>query len=241
LDGHEVCPPEYFVFCSLKLSVIQALVCKARNSRASFPQKFSSVTLLLAQLEVFARAMLLFCGSLRHPSRFSLGLSITKVRAIGGFMKNRMAVAFAFAVFFSACGENKHSETLSNPGADVGLLASSVSADALAMEEKACGPADFTGAATSEKMRFVANVSASCRSRNAVLLAKYPSTVFPSVSGVNCVLLRSQEELAKYGDFSFRCTGRSVAFPALGGEFVFELPAVKGLNVSAVKLRVIPE
>jgi hypothetical protein len=156
-------------------------------------------------------------------------------------MINKIAMIFAFAFFFVACGENKHSETLSDAGTQTAALKTPVSADAMAVDGKSCAPVDLVGVSGLEKIRFAAKVSNACASKNAVLLAKYPSTVFPAVSGVSCVLLRSQEELAKYGDFSFRCTGGAVVFPSLGGEFAVELPVVKGLDLSSVKLRLIAE
>ncbi len=156
-------------------------------------------------------------------------------------MKNRMALVLAPTLLMTACGENKHSETLTGPAVQGDLLASPISSDAMAAGEGVCAPVDLAGVVISEKIRFSAKPPVSCASKKAVLLAKYPSTVFPSVSGVTCVLLRSQEEFAKYGDFSFRCTGSAVVFPSLGGEFVLDVPVARSLDVASVKMRLLPE
>ena len=54
LYGHELIKfcLRTLVFCLLQFSVIQAFTCKPRNPQPSIPQKFSSVTLSVAQLAI---------------------------------------------------------------------------------------------------------------------------------------------------------------------------------------------
>ncbi len=171
-------------------------------------------------------------------------------------MKTTASLKFyagAVSTILTACGANRSSETVTTDSTT--SLASQNSAGATAQKSsntlstgsitisnsQTCNSVDLSRVSSTEKHKFFAAIPAMCKGKSALLLVKYPSATFPAVEGLNCLLLRSADEFQKYGDFTFRCSGPAVAFPAGAGVYAIEIPAVKGLDPAALKFRLIVE
>lgn len=146
------------------------------------------------------------------------------------------------------CGNQRHNDTgVDTTSALVGTervqAVNSTSADALSKDLKPCSvdllSSISTDAGTGQRsFRFSRFLGPECvgASRKVELLVRYPAAAFSHGAGLNCVLLRTAEEIARYGDFNFKCTGVALTLPSGASVFYVDLPAVDTLDPSSIKL-----
>lgn len=160
-------------------------------------------------------------------------------------MKKTIALNALAALVFVACGENRHSDTVStkpevanNNAAAIVAPSTSKSNDAVAAAAGVCTGVDLAVTSDTKGIHFSADIPQACAGKKPVLLAKHTSAELPLFAGIVCPMLRTSADFAKYGDFNFRCPTVPFVLPAMGGKFAFDVPLMAGFRVDTLKLRI---
>jgi hypothetical protein len=147
-----------------------------------------------------------------------------------------------------ACGEQRHNDTgVDTTSAVVDAPSATVvgsgMADAVTKISKPCAVDLLSSISTdaasgTRSFRFSRFLAAECVGvgRKVELLVRYPAAAFSYGSSLVCVLLRTAEDVARYGDFNFRCTGAALTLPAGASTFFVDIPAVESLDPASIKM-----